>query len=81
MIPLNYTADSSKPIVIPVDLKPRYRDSDMAHIAADSTVAFLVVEVDWKPRRKAFSPSPPEAALRDDCGERPRSVWIPALQV
>jgi hypothetical protein len=44
-------------------------------------VAFLVVEVDWKPRRKAFSPSPPEAALRDDCGERPRWVWIPALQV
>jgi hypothetical protein len=56
MIPLNYTADSSKPIVIPVDLKPRYRDSDMAHIAADSTVAFLVVEVDWKPRRKSLQP-------------------------
>jgi hypothetical protein len=26
-----------KPIAIPVDLKPRHRDSDMAHIAADST--------------------------------------------
>jgi hypothetical protein len=49
MIPLNYTADSRKPIAIPVDLKPRHRDSDMAHIAADST---------WlKRRRKAFSPS------------------------
>jgi hypothetical protein len=56
MIPLNYTADLSKPIVIPVDLKPRYRDSDMAHIAADSTVAFLVVEVDWKPWRKSLQP-------------------------
>src|SRR5712675_1876278 len=33
----NYTADSRKPIAIPVDLKPRHRDSDMAHIAADST--------------------------------------------
>jgi len=40
MIPLNYTADSRKPIAIPVDLKPRYRDSDMAHIAADSTWLF-----------------------------------------
>src|SRR4029077_17438530 len=56
MIPLNYTADLCKPIVMPVDLKPRYRDSDMAHIAADSTVAFLVVEVDWKPRRKSLRP-------------------------
>src|ERR1700720_4016780 len=37
MIPLNYTADSKKPIAIPVDLKPPHRDSDMAHIAADST--------------------------------------------
>src|SRR5260370_816458 len=37
MIPLNYTADSRKLIAIPVDLKPPHRDSDMAHIAADST--------------------------------------------
>jgi len=29
--------DSRKLIAIPVDLKPRHRDSDMAHIAADST--------------------------------------------
>jgi len=40
MISLNYTADSRKPIAIPVDLKPRHRYSDMAHIAADSTWLF-----------------------------------------
>ena len=34
-------------------------------------MAFLDVEVDRKRRRKAFSPSRPEAALRDNCGERP----------
>src|SRR5580693_8246282 len=35
-----HTADSRKPIAIPVDLKPRRRDSDRAHIAAERTWLF-----------------------------------------
>jgi hypothetical protein len=37
---LNYTADSRKLIAIAFDLKPRHRDSDMAHIAAERTRLF-----------------------------------------
>src|SRR5215469_14427735 len=47
---LNYAAGSRKPIAIPVDLKPRHRGSDTAHMQRTAR-GFLVVEVDRKRRR------------------------------
>jgi hypothetical protein len=42
---LNYTSGSRQPIAIPVDLKPRHRGSDTAHMRR-AAHGFLVVEVD-----------------------------------
>jgi hypothetical protein len=80
MILLNYTADSRKPIAISVDLKPRYRDSDMAHLAADSTWLF------WLQRLTGSLGGKPSAHLHPKLpfattAANGRDGWIPALPV